>query len=82
MKAKNKRKIKEVDLPESARRVLSFMIDRENEYNLFCSYELLERHCGEDAGEGLDYLLKRKLVNFDESYCMYFATADGERVAA
>jgi hypothetical protein len=79
---KNKAKTKEVELPEIARRVLSFVVDRENEYNLFSSYEVLTRHCGSEAGEGLDYLLERKLVDFDEQYATYYATTAGERVVA
>ena len=82
MNHKPKRTNKEVELPEIARRVLSFVFERENEFNLFPSYEVIERHCGENAGEGLDYLLKNKLVAFDESYFTYFATAAGERLVA
>jgi hypothetical protein len=82
MNHKPKRKNKEVELPEIARRVLSFVFERENEFNLFPSYEVIERHCGENAGEGLDYLLKKKLIDFHERYHTYFVTPAGELLVA
>jgi hypothetical protein len=82
MKTKTKKKNKEVELPEIARRVLSFVVERENEYNLFSSYELLTRHCGEEAGDGLDFLLEQKLVDFDEQYNVFYATTAGEGLVA
>jgi hypothetical protein len=81
-KTKKKKKNTKVELPEIAHRVLSFVVERENEYNLFSSYELLERSCGSEAGEGLDYLLEQKLVDFDEQYNVFYATTTGERVVA
>lgn len=82
MKNKYKTKTKEVEMPEIARRVLNFVVDREDELNLFSSYEILLCRCGSEVDEGLDYLLERELVAFDEEYCTYYATTAGERLAA
>jgi hypothetical protein len=65
-------------MPEIARRVLEFIVDREDELNLFSSYELLLCRCGSEVDEGLDYLLERQLIDFDEQYFTYYATKKGE----
>jgi len=65
-------------MPEIARRVLRFIVDREDESNLFSSYELLLCRCGSEVDDGIDYLLNKKLINFHDEYHTYYATTKGE----
>jgi hypothetical protein len=69
-------------MPEIARRVLNFIVNREDELNLFSSYELLLCRCGSEVDDGIDYLLENGLIAADDEYCTYYATTAGERLAA
>jgi hypothetical protein len=61
-----------------AKRVLKFIVDHEDDVPVFAPYDLIVRRFGEErADEGIEELIARRFIDYDEEYWKYYATPAG-----